>query len=144
MPLRFRLPIISVRWRQSVGRITDGLFDRINGSRDKQSAQEHMKGRSSLTAEEYAIQHFPFEKCEIAAQVRTIFSKHISLDISQVHPDDKLVEDLRIDALDSMSTIEFVINLEQHFAIEIPNEVAVEMRTLGDLTELIFQKVHQW
>jgi acyl carrier protein len=100
-------------------------------------AQKYMEGRPSLTAQEYSTYYFPQEEADVAAQVRTMFSQRIDLDVSRVHPDDRLVDDLRMDALDSMSTIEFVMDLEKHFNIDIPDRAAVEMRTLNDITAFI-------
>ena len=74
-------------------------------------------------------------------QVRAIFAKHIEMDVSQTQPDDKLVEELRMDALDSMSTIEFVLELEEHFNVSIPEKAAREMRTLRDLTSFIAREL---
>jgi acyl carrier protein len=105
--------------------------------RDERLALEHMQGCPSLTAAEYGQRYFPATQAEIAAQVRAIFAKHISVDVSQSHPDDKLVEDLRMDALDSMSTVEFILELEECFKISIPDSAAKEMRTLRDITNFI-------
>jgi acyl carrier protein len=90
-----------------------------------------------LTSEEYATHFFWPNRADIAADVRRIFSRHISLNVLQAHPDDKLVDDLRMDALDSMSTIGFVVELEKYFDIDIPDKAAAEMRTLNDLTQFI-------
>ncbi len=42
-----------------------------------------------------------------------------------------------MDALDSMSTVEFLVALEEHFKIEIPDSTAARMRTIRDITEVI-------
>jgi acyl carrier protein len=46
-----------------------------------------------------------------------------------------------MDALDSMSTIEFVLELEDHFKVTIPERAAAQMRTLRDLTSFIASKL---
>ena len=89
-----------------------GLLDRIHGRSERLRAQKHMEGRPLFTPQEYASHYFPFDKADIAAQVRTIFSKHISLDISQVHPNDKLVEDPRVVCV--LTTIRDGVTLVRH------------------------------
>jgi acyl carrier protein len=108
-----------------------------NDRKERLRALQHMEGRPKLTNAEFGHQYFAPAEAEIAAQVRAIFAKHIEVDVSQAHPDDKLVEELRMDALDSMSTVEFVLELEEDFNISIPDKAARGMRTLRDLTGFI-------
>jgi acyl carrier protein len=110
------------------------------GEKDRKErlrALKHMEGRVPLMDAEFGHQNFPPSEAQIAAQVRAIFAKHIDVNVSQAHPDDKLVEDLRMDALDSMSTVEFLLELEDHFGVAIPESAAAQMRTLRDLTGFI-------
>jgi len=86
---------------------------------------------------EFGKQYFPADRAETAAHLRRILSRHISVDLSQIHPDDKLVEDIRMDSLDSLSTVEFVIDVEKEFGISIPDSDAAEMRTLRDVVEYV-------
>jgi acyl carrier protein len=108
---------------------------------ERRRALKHMQGRPSLAAEEFGHHYFPPAQAEIAAQVRAIFAKHISVDVSQAHPDDRLVEDLRMDALDSMATLEFVLELEEHFKITIPETAAGQMRSLRDITDMVTREL---
>ena len=108
---------------------------------ERRRALKHMQGRPSLTTVEFGEHYFPPAEADAAAQVRAIFAKHISVDVSKAHPDDKLVEDLRMDSLDSMSTVEFVIELEEHFQITIPDSAAEQMRTLRDITDFISREL---
>ena len=108
---------------------------------ERQRALRHMQDRQPLSPDEFGQRYFPPDQSDIAAQVATIFGKHISVEVSQAHPDDKLVEDLRMDSLDSMSTVEFVIELEEHFKITIPDSAAEQMRTLRDITHFISREL---
>jgi acyl carrier protein len=66
-------------------------------------------------------------------------SRHIPVDLSRLHPDDRIVEDIRMDALDSMSTVEFILEVEKEFGISIPDAAAEKMRTLRDAIDYVSQ-----
>ena len=97
----------------------------------------HMQSRTSLSDQEFGHTFFPPDRVEIAARLRHILSRHISVDLSRLHPDDKLVEDIRMDALDSLSTVEFIMDVEKEFDITVPNSVAKEMRTMRDVIDYV-------
>jgi acyl carrier protein len=130
MPLWFAIALAAVG---TVSLLLASFTDR----REIKRALAHMEGRPSLTPDEFGRHYFPPDQAAIAAEVRTIFARHIPVDVSQAHPDDAVVEDLRMDALDSMSTVEFVIELEERFKIAIPDSTAEAMRTLRDITDFI-------
>ena len=130
IPFLLSKPLVVIGLLAVVGYL---LYDQS----EKWRALGHMRGRSPLEAKEFGARYFPPSQADIAAQVRTILADHIRVDVSRVHPDDKLVEELRMDALDSMSTVEFLVALEEHFKIEIPDSAAERMRTIRDITEVI-------
>jgi acyl carrier protein len=80
---------------------------------------------------------FPPDRAEIAAQLRQILSRHIDVDLSRLSPDDKLVQDIRMDSLDSMSAVEFIVEVEQHFGSSIPDNTAERMQTLRDVVDYV-------
>jgi acyl carrier protein len=116
---------------------------RIHDANERQRALRHVQDRPSFSPKEFAHHYFSVEQQEIAEQITIIFAKHISIDTSHVHPDDKLVEELRMDALDSMSTVEFVIDLERHFKITISNSDAMQMHTLRDITQFVSHELQK-
>ena len=101
-----------------------------------------MEDRPSLTPTDFGSCYFPQDQASVAAEIAAIFATHIDLDVSRAHPDDRLVQDLRMDALDSMSTVEFIIELEKHFSLNIPDSAANQMRTLRDITVFITHELH--
>lgn len=103
----------------------------------KERALRHMQGRQALDDIEFGHHYFPPSQAAIAARIRQILATHISVDLSRLHPDDQLVEDIRMDALDSMSTVEFVLEVEGEFGVSIPDAVAEEMRTARDVVEYV-------
>jgi len=54
-------------------------------------------------------------------------------------PEDQFVSDLKMDDLDSMSTVELVIHLEKAFNISIPDGRTKEIRTFGELADEIYE-----
>lgn len=66
---------------------------------------------------------------EIEVKVKEIVVNELSVDADQVTTDAAFVDDLGADSLD---TVELVMKLEEEFDIEIPDEDAADIRTVGD------------
>lgn len=74
----------------------------------------------------------------IEARLRRIISEQLGVDESQVVPSASFEEDLNADSLD---LVELIMSLEEEFGIEISEEDAEKIRTVGDATEYV--KEHQ-
>lgn len=83
------------------------------------------------------MRYFSGPQAAVAEKLRGILTRHLPVDLSRLHPDDGLVEDLRMDALDSLSTVEFILAIEQELGIRIPNQVASRMRTFREVVEFV-------
>jgi acyl carrier protein len=114
---------------------------KLSDESEKRRALNHMAGRQALNKEEFGKEFFPNDRDEIAAKLREILSRHICVDLSQMQPNDRFVEDLRMDALDSMSTVEYVIEIEKEFGIEIPDSVAEKMTTFQSVVDYVAEAV---
>ena len=112
---------------------------RLTDKAEKERALRHMAGRQPLTEIEFGRKFFPPQQAEVASKLRSIMTRHIPVDLSRILPDDRLVDDLRMDALDSMSTVEFVLEVEKEFDIRIPAAAAEKMRTLRDVIVYVSQ-----
>ncbi len=66
---------------------------------------------------------------EIEARVREIIASELGVEVEKVTDDASFVEDLGADSLD---TVELVMAFEEEFAVEIPDEDAEQMATVGD------------
>ncbi len=42
-----------------------------------------------------------------------------------------------------LDTVEMVFAIEKHFQIEIPNEVAAKLTTVGDMHEYVYSELHR-
>ncbi len=108
---------------------------------EKQRALMHMTGRPPLDHAQFGKEFFSGEQAEIAAKLREIVAHHIPVDLSQMHPNDRFVQDLRMDALDSMSTVECVIEIEEKFGIKIPDSAAEKLLTFKDVVDYVSEAV---
>ncbi len=70
----------------------------------------------------------------IEQKVKEIIADRLGVDPDEVTPEASFVEDLGADSLD---TVELVMALEEEFGIEIPDEDAEKIQTVGDAIEYI-------
>lgn len=110
---------------------------RLQEQTERDRAITHMSSRPVLSDAEFGRHYFEPDRADIAARARKILQQHINVDVARLRPDDKLVEDIRMDELDSMSTVEFVIELEKEFGIKVPDANAAKMRSLRDVVDYI-------
>jgi len=74
---------------------------------------------------------------EIFQKVQSIVSEQLSVDSAEVKSDSNFQNDLGADSLD---TVELVMALEEAFDIEIPDEAAEGIATVGDAVKFIEDK----
>ena len=65
----------------------------------------------------------------VEAKVKEIIVENLGVDQEKVTEDASFVEDLGADSLD---TVELVMAFEEEFDVEIPDEDAERMRTVGE------------
>ena len=65
----------------------------------------------------------------IEARVREIIINELGVELEKVTDDASFVEDLGADSLD---TVELVMAFEEEFELDIPDEDAEKMKTVGD------------
>ncbi|OIP31876.1 acyl carrier protein [bacterium CG2_30_54_10] len=70
-------------------------------------------------------------------EVKRIVVDKLQVDEKQVTAEASFIEDLGADSLD---TVELVMDLEEHFGIEIPDEDAEKLKTIKDAVAYITQK----
>ncbi len=62
-------------------------------------------------------------------RLRKIVADRLGVDEAQIVPEASFVEDLKADSLD---LVELIMSLEEEFGIQIPDEDAEKIRTVGD------------
>ena len=75
---------------------------------------------------------------DIEATVKEIIVDQLGVDEDQVKPEASFIDDLGADSLD---TVELVMAFEDKFEVEIPDEEAEKMRTVGDAIEKMKEKL---
>ena len=73
----------------------------------------------------------------IEDRVKDIIVDQLGVNADQVTPEAKFVEDLGADSLD---TVELVMAFEEEFSIEIPDEDAEKILTVGKALDYIKEK----
>ena len=74
----------------------------------------------------------------IEARVKEIIVNELGVEADKVTADASFVEDLGADSLD---TVELVMAFEEEFGLDIPDEDAEKLRTVGDALKYLNEKV---
>ncbi|MEK6564065.1 MAG: acyl carrier protein [Candidatus Omnitrophota bacterium] len=75
----------------------------------------------------------------VADKVKSIIAEQLGVKPEEVTPAASFIDDLGADSLD---TVELVMALEEEFGIEIPDEDAEKMTTVGDAMKYIEEKAN--
>ena len=70
----------------------------------------------------------------VSDKVKSIIVEQLGVDEEEVTPDASFVDDLGADSLD---TVELVMAFEEEFGMEIPDEDAEKLQTVGDAIKYI-------
>ena len=72
----------------------------------------------------------------VQERVKNIIVEQLGVEADQVKPEAQFVNDLGADSLD---TVELIMALEEEFDVEIPDEKAEKIKTVGEAIEYIQQ-----
>ncbi len=67
-------------------------------------------------------------------KVRAVIAKQLDIPEENITMDSKLIEDLKADSLD---VVELIMDLEQEYGVEIPDDDLPGIRTVGDIVKFI-------
>ena len=73
----------------------------------------------------------------VSDKVKSIIVEQLGVDEEEVTPDASFVDDLGADSLD---TVELVMAFEEEFGIEIPDEDAEKMTSVGEAVKYVEEK----
>lgn len=71
---------------------------------------------------------------DVADRVKKIVIEHLGVDASKVAESASFIDDLGADSLD---TVELVMAFEEEFSVEIPDDAAETILTVGDAVKFI-------
>ena len=71
---------------------------------------------------------------DIATRVKKIVVEHLGVDDDKVTEAASFIDDLGADSLD---TVELVMAFEEEFSVEIPDDAAEKIQTVGDAVKFI-------
>ena len=74
---------------------------------------------------------------DAADKVREIIANELGVEMEKVTDEASFVEDLGADSLD---TVELVMAFEEEFGVEIPDEAAEQMQSVGDAIRYLQDK----
>jgi acyl carrier protein len=73
----------------------------------------------------------------VGDKVKSIVAEQLGVKVEEVTPTASFIDDLGADSLD---TVELVMALEEEFNVEIPDEDAEKITTVGDAIKYIEEK----
>ncbi|HRQ60939.1 MAG TPA: acyl carrier protein [Alphaproteobacteria bacterium] len=71
---------------------------------------------------------------DIADRVKKIVVEHLGVDAGKVVESASFIDDLGADSLD---TVELVMAFEEEFSVDIPDDAAEKIQTVGDAVKFI-------
>ncbi|MCD6429312.1 acyl carrier protein [bacterium] len=77
---------------------------------------------------------------QVEERIKKIIAEQLMMEPEEIKDKDHFVEDLGADSLD---VVELVMAFEEEFGIEIPDEEAEKIQTVGEAIKLITQKIKE-
>ena len=74
---------------------------------------------------------------DLAERVKKIVVEHLDVDAATVEPKASFIDDLGADSLD---IVELVMAFEEEFDVEIPDDAAETIQTVGDAIKFISEQ----
>jgi len=75
---------------------------------------------------------------EIEATVKEVLAKQLTMDVTKINLESRLVEDLGVD---SFGSVEVAFELEERFNIKIPDAALYEAKTVKNIVDYISSQV---
>jgi len=79
-------------------------------------------------------------KFMVLEKVKNVIIDQLNVDEEEINLDSSFIDDLGADSLD---VVELIMALEEEFDIEIPDEDAEKVSTVGDVVEYIKSRVEE-
>ncbi len=79
------------------------------------------------------------ERAEIESKLSGLLVDELGLDADKITMDSRFEEDLEVD---SLGVVELLMALEDNFGVQIPDEEAEQLSTVGEAVSLVEQKLN--
>ncbi|MGI3746916.1 MAG: acyl carrier protein [Janthinobacterium lividum] len=79
------------------------------------------------------------DRADIASRTKKVIADHLAVDEGNVSEKSSFIKDLEADSID---LVELRMAVEEVFEIEITDEEAESIKTVGQAIDLIFTKAH--
>jgi acyl carrier protein len=70
-------------------------------------------------------------------KIASLMAEQLGVDKSSITPESEIIKDLGADSLD---VVEMLLDLEKEYGIEISDDQAANLKTIGDIVNLIENK----
>ncbi|MBE5764546.1 MAG: acyl carrier protein [Clostridiales bacterium] len=70
-------------------------------------------------------------------KIASLMAEQLGVDKASITPESEIIKDLGADSLD---VVEMLLDLEKEYGVEISDEQAAELKTVGDIVKLIENK----
>jgi len=77
---------------------------------------------------------------DIEERIKKIIAEQLMVEEDEITPEASFIDELGADSLD---TVEMIMEIEDEFGIEIPDEDAEKLQTVGDAIEYVKRKVEE-
>jgi acyl carrier protein len=78
------------------------------------------------------------ERAEVLTRIREHLATELEVDPARIREETRFKEDLEADSLD---LVELTVELEDHYAIRIPDDRAAKILTVGQAADFVFAHV---
>ena len=79
------------------------------------------------------------EKTEIQSKMTELLVDELGLDEEKITMESRFEEDLEVD---SLGVVELLMALEDNFGVQIPDEEAEQLTTVGEAVDLVHTKIN--
>jgi acyl carrier protein len=70
-------------------------------------------------------------------KIASLMAEQLGVDKASITPDSEIIKDLGADSLD---VVEMLLDLEKEYGVEISDDQAADLKTVGDIVKLIENK----
>ena len=79
------------------------------------------------------------ERSEIESKMKELLVEELGLEADKISAESRFEEDLEVD---SLGVVELLMALEDNFGVQIPDEEAESLTTVGEAMDLVAQKLN--